>query len=68
MSELVGNVTILSIIVIVTAIFVGVAVFVMFAILCTNVAQMKKTLRKIHEELRKRKGQASINYLDPKSM
>ncbi len=67
MSELVGNITVLSIIVIAAAIFVGVAVFVMFAILCTNVAQMKKLLRKIHEELRKRKGQISVDYLGPKT-
>ncbi|MCK4556549.1 MAG: hypothetical protein KAU47_03465 [Candidatus Aminicenantes bacterium] len=67
MSELVGNLTILSIIVIAVAIFVAVAVFVMFAILCTNVAQIKKSLRKIHEELCKRKGQVSVDYLSPKT-
>jgi len=67
MSELVGNLTILSIIVIAAAIFVAVAVFVMFAILCTNVAQIKKSLRKIHEELGKRKSQVSVDYLSPKT-
>ena len=67
MSELVGNLTLLSIIVVASAIFVAVAVFVMFAILCTNVAQMKKTLRKILEELSKRKGQVSVDYLSPKT-
>jgi hypothetical protein len=46
---------------------VAVAVFVMFSILCANVAQIKKTLRKILEESSKRKSQISVDYLTPKT-
>jgi hypothetical protein len=38
----------------------------MFALLCANVAQIKKSLRKIHEELSKKKSQISVDYLRPK--
>lgn len=67
MSELVGNLTFLSIVIIMAIIFVAVAVFVMFAILCANVAQMKKTLRKILEATNKRKNNISVDYLTPKT-
>ena len=67
MSELVGKLTLLSIVVITAIIFVAVAVFVMFSILCANVAQMKKTLRKILDESSKRKSQISVDYLTPKT-
>jgi hypothetical protein len=67
MSELVGNLTFLTIIIIMAIIFVAVAVFVMFAILCANVAQMKKTLRKILEATNKRKNNISVDYLTPKT-
>lgn len=67
MSELVGNLTFLSIVIIMAIIFVTVAVFVMFAILCANVAQMKKTLRKILEATSKRRNNISVDYLTPKT-
>lgn len=67
MSEFVGKLTFLSISIITAIIFVAVAVFVMFSILCANVAQMKKTLRKILEALNKRKNNISVDYLTPKS-
>ena len=67
MSELVGKLTFLSIAIITAIIFVAVAVFVMFSILCANVAQMKKTLRKILEATNKRKSQISVDYLTPKT-
>jgi fructose-specific phosphotransferase system IIC component len=67
MSELVGKLTILSIVMIAAIIFVTVAVFVMFSILCANVAQIKKTLRKILDESSKRKSQISVDYLTPKT-
>ena len=41
-----------------------VAVFVMLAILCANVAQIKKTVRKIHNELRK--NNVSMNFPESK--
>jgi hypothetical protein len=66
MSGLTGNITIFSIIIIAAIIFVTVGVFGMFAILCANVAQIKKTLRKIHDELGKKKSQGSVSYLNPK--
>jgi Na+/melibiose symporter-like transporter len=66
MSELTGNITFLTIVIISAVIFVAVAVFVMFALLCANVAQIKKSLRKIHEELSKKKSQISVDYLRPK--
>ena len=66
MSGLTGNITIFSIIIIAAIILVTVGVFGMFAILCANVAQIKKTLRKIHDELGKRKSHASVDYLTPK--
>ena len=46
MNELTGNITFLTIVIISAVIFVVVAVFVMFALLCANVAQIKKALRK----------------------
>ncbi len=67
MSELVGKLTFLSIAIITAIIFVAVAVFVMFSILCANVAQMKKTLRKILEATNKRKNNISVDYLTPKT-
>jgi len=67
MSELTRNLTIFSIIIIFGIVFVTVAVFVMFAILCANVAQIKKNLRKIHEVLSKRKNHVSVDYLRPKT-
>ena len=67
MNELTGNVTFLTIVIISAIIFVAVAVFVMFALLCANVAQIKKTLRKIQDELSKKKGQVSVDYLRPKT-
>jgi len=66
MSELTGNVTIFSIIIIAAVIFVTVATFVMFAILCANVAQIKKILRRISDEKSKRKNHVSVDYLTPK--
>ena len=66
MNELVGNLTILSIIIIVATIFVTVALFVMFSILCANVAQIKKTLREILDASGKRKNHVSVDYLKPK--
>jgi len=67
MSEIVGKLTFLSIVIITAIIFVAVAVFVMFSILCANVAQMKKTLRKILEATNKRKNHISVDYLTPKT-
>ncbi len=67
MSELVGKLTFLSIAIITAIIFVAVAVFVMFSILCANVAQMKKTLRKILEATNKRKNSIAVDYLTPKT-
>ena len=67
MSELVGELTFLSILIIAAIIFVAVAVFVMFAILCANVAQMKKTLRQILEATSKRRNNISVDYLTPKT-
>ena len=67
MNELVGNLTFLSIVIITAIIFVAVAVFVMFAILCANVAQIKKTLRKILEATSKRKNNIAVDYLTPKT-
>lgn len=67
MNELVGNLTFLSVVIITAIIFVAVAVFVMFAILCANVAQIKKTLRKILEATTKRKNNISVDYLTPKT-
>jgi uncharacterized protein YoxC len=66
MSGLTENITIFSIIIIAAIIFVAVGVFVMFAILCANVAQIKKTLKKLLEEVRKRKSEISIDYLKPR--
>jgi len=66
MSVLTGNITIFSIIIIAAIIFVAVAVFVMFAILCANVAQIKKILRKLYNEVSKRKSMVSLDYLTPK--
>jgi hypothetical protein len=67
MNELTGNITFLTIVIMSAIIFVAVAVFVMFALLCANVAQIKKSLRKIHEELSKKKSQVSVDYLRPKT-
>ncbi|MDH5466598.1 MAG: hypothetical protein OEY25_04195 [Candidatus Aminicenantes bacterium] len=66
MSGLTGNITIFSIIIIAAIIFVTVGIFAMFAVLCANVAQIKKTLRKIYEEKSKRKNNVSVDYLTPK--
>lgn len=67
MSELTGNITIFSIIIIAAIIFVAVGVFGMFAILCANVAQIKKTLRKLLDEVSKRKSEVSIDYIKPRT-
>ena len=67
MSELVGKLTFLSIVIIAAIIFVAAAVFVMFSILCANVAQIKKTLRQILEATNKRRNSISVDYLTPKT-
>jgi hypothetical protein len=67
MNELTGNITFLTVVIISAIIFVAVAVFVMFALLCANVAQIKKALRKIHDELSKKKSHISVDYLRPKT-
>ena len=67
MSGLTENITIFSIIIIAAIIFVAVGVFVMFAILCANVAQIKKILSKLLDEVRKRKSQVSIDYITPRT-
>jgi uncharacterized protein YoxC len=67
MNELTGNITFWTIVIISLIIFVAVAVFVMFALLCANVAQIKKTLRQVRDELGKKKGQVSVDYLRPKT-
>lgn len=66
MSGLTENITIFSIIIIAAIIFVTVGVFVMFTILCANVAQIKKILRKMSEEKSRRKNHMSVDYLTPK--
>jgi len=66
MSGLTENVTIFSIIIIAAIIFVTVGIFAMFAILCANVAQIKRILRRISEEKSKRKNHVSVDYLTPK--
>lgn len=67
MNELNVNLTVLTIVIIAAIIFVTVAVFVMFAILCSNVAQIKRTLIKTYDVIRKRnsksKDQISVDYL-----
>lgn len=66
MSGLTENVTIFSVIIIAAVIFVTVGIFAMFAILCANVAQIKKILRKMSEEKSRRKNHMSVDYLTPK--
>ena len=66
MSGLTENVTIFSIIIIAAIIFVTVGIFAMFAILCANVAQIKRILRRISEDKSKRKNHVSVDYLTPK--
>lgn len=67
MDGLTGNITILSIIIIAAIILVTVAIFVMFAILCSNISQIKRILIKINDEVsKKRKNQISVGYLRPK--
>lgn len=66
MNELTGNITVLSMILIGAVTFVTVGIFVMFAILCANVAQIKRTLRKLYDVTSKRKNQISVGYIKPK--
>lgn len=67
MNGLTGNITILSIIIIAAIILVTIAVFIMFAILCSNVSQIKRMLIKINDEVsKKRKSEISVDYLRPK--
>lgn len=66
MNELTGNITVLSIILIGAVTFVTVGIFVMFAILCANVAQIKRILRKLYDVTSKRKNQISVGYIKPK--